>query len=187
MTNDILEIIKKRRSVRAFLPEEIGAEELAAIVEAGQYAPNGGGEAWHFTVIQNAGLLEELNRLAKQYAVTSGLPWLEDLGRSEDFHSVYHAPAVILVSADQQGICSEADTAAATQNILLAAESLGIASCWGYFVTQAFLTGEGKSLREKLKIPEGYRVYTSVMLGRRAGDAPPPPERKPNTVTYIDK
>lgn len=185
MTNEVLQVIKRCRSVRAFLPKQIGDEELRAIVEAGQYAPNGGGEVWHFTVIQNAEILEELNRLAKQFAATSGYPWLEDLGRNAAFHSICHAPTVILVSGDEQGVCSEADTSAATQNLLLAAESLGIASCWGYFVTQAFLTEEGTAMRGKLSIPEGYKVYTSVMLGYPAGEIPPPPERKPDTVTYI--
>lgn len=185
MTNEVLSIIKLRRSIRAFLPEQIGSKELAAIVEAGQYAPNGGGEAWHFTVIQNAEVLEALNRLAKQFAATSGLPWLEDLGRDETFHSVYHAPTVILISADEQGVCPESDTAAATQNILLAAESLGIGSCWGYFVTQAFLTDEGKAMRADLKIPNGFKIYTSVMLGYRAGETPPALERKPDTITFI--
>lgn len=185
MTNEVLNVIKRRRSTRAFAPAQIGDAELAAIVEAGQYAPNGGGEAWHFTVIQNADILEKLNRLAKEYAAASGLPWLEELGRNEAFHSVYHAPTVVLVSGDDPGYCSEADTAAATQNLLLAAESLGIGSCWGYFVTQAFLTDEGKALRATLMIPEGYRVFTSVMLGHRAGELPPPPTRKPGTVTYI--
>lgn len=185
MTNEVLKTIKKRRSTRVFLPKQIGGGELQAIVEAGQYAPNGGGEAWHFTVIQNADILERLNRLAKQYAATCGFPWLEDLGRNEAFHCIYHAPTVILVSGDEQGVCSEADTAAATQNMLLAAESLGIASCWGYFATQAFLTEEGKALREELGIPAGYRAYTSVMLGHPAAEAPAPPERRPGTVTYI--
>ncbi len=185
MTNEVLHVIHKRRSIRAFTPEQIGGEELKAIVEAGQYAPNGGGEAWHFTVVQKSEILERLNLLAKQYAAASGLPWLEDLGRDENFHSTYHAPTVILVSGDEQGICSESDTAAATQNILLAAESLDIASCWGYFVTQAFMTDEGKAMRKELKIPEGYRVYTSVMLGYNAGEALPAPQRKPDTVTYI--
>jgi nitroreductase len=185
MTTDVLQTIKRRRSCRVFLPTQIGKAELAAIVEAGQYAPHGSEEAWHFTVIQNAAIIEDLNRLAKQYAMTSGLPWLEDLGNNPDFHSVYHAPAVILVSAEEHGVCSEADAAAATQNLLLAAESLKIGSCWGYFVTQAFLTEDGKAMRDKLNIPHGYKVYTSVMLGYPAEQAPPPPERKPGTVTFI--
>lgn len=185
MTNEVLKVIKQRRSTRAFLPEQIGDEALAAIVEAGQYAPNGGGETWHFAVVQRADLLEELNRLAKEYAATCGFSWLEDLGRNEAFHSLYHAPTVIFVSGEDPGVCSEADTAAASQNLLLAAESLGISTCWGYFATQAFLTDAGCALRKVLEIPEGYRVYTSVMLGYRAGEAVSPPAREPGKVSYI--
>lgn len=185
MTNATLETIKRRRSIRAFSPGQIGEEELAAIIEAGTYAPNGGGEAWHFTVIQSAEVLAQLNRLAKQYAAGCGLPWLEALGKSEVFHSVYHAPTVVLVSGDEGGVSPQADTAAATQNLLLAAESLGIASCWGYFVTQAFETEEGKALRAGFGIPDGYRVYTSVMMGYAGEEVPAPPPRKADTVTYV--
>lgn len=185
MTNETLDIIKRRRSTRAFLPTQIGDEALAAIVEAGQYAPHGGSETWHFTAIQNAEILETLNRLAKQYTSTCGFPWLEDLGRNADFHSLYHAPTAILVSGDDPGVCSEADTAAASQNLLLAAESLGISACWVYFPTQAFLTDEGMAMRANLGIPEGYRVYTCVVLGYRAGEALAPAGRKAGTVTYI--
>lgn len=186
MTNQVLETIKRRRSVRAFLPQRVESEKLEAIVEAGQYAPNGGGEAWHFTLIQNPEVLERLNLLAKEYAQGCGLPWLEELGRDEAFHSLYHAPALVLVAGDEQGVCAEADTAAATQTLLLAAESLGVASCWGYFATQAFLSQAGQALRAELKIPEGYRVYTSVMLGYASGEIPPAPARQPGRVTCID-
>lgn len=185
MTNEVLDTIKRRRSTRNFLPTQISGEALAAIIEAGQYAPHGGDESWHFTAIQNADILESLNRLAKQYASTCGFPWLEDLGRNAAFHSLYHAPTAILVSGDDPGVCSEADTAAATQNLLLAAESLGISSCWAYFPTQAFLTEEGAAMREALGVPEGYRVYSAVMLGYSAGEPVAPPSRKPGTVTYI--
>lgn len=185
MTNETLETIKSRRSTRAFGPGQVGDEALAAIVEAGTYAPHGGGEAWHFTVIQNAAVLEQLDRLAKEYAAGCGLPWLEALGRDGDFQSTYGAPTVILVSGKEAGPSAEADTAAATQNLLLAAESLGLAACWGYFVTQAFLTEEGKAGRGELGIPEGYRVYTSVMLGHPAGEVPVAPPRKGGTVTYV--
>ena len=56
--NSTLDIIKKRRSVRSFKREEIADSEIAAIVEAGTYAPSGrGDQSWHFTVVQNTGLL----------------------------------------------------------------------------------------------------------------------------------
>lgn len=181
----MIDIIKRRRSTRTFLPGQISDEALHAIVEAGQYAPNGGGEAWHFSVVQNAGILEQVNLLAKQFAVSCGLVWLEELGRDSNFHSTYHAPTVVFVSGDMSNICAQSDTAAATQNLLLAAESLNIGSCWGYFATQAFQTEEGQAMRAKLGIPDGYTVYTSVMLGYRAAEPPAPQKRKSGAVTYL--
>lgn len=186
MSNETLEVIKRRRSIRAFKPDALSKDDLCQIAQAGLYAPNGGGyEAWRFTAIQDKAVLERINRLAKQYAAGSGIPHLEQLGRDEAFHCLYHASAVVLVACNESGPCAEYDASAATQNILLAAESLGIASCWGYFATQAFMAGEGEALRRELGIPDGYRVYTSVMLGYGSGDAPP--ERKIDTglVHYI--
>lgn len=186
MTNDVLAVIKRRRSIRAFLPKQIEREKVDAIVEAGLYAPNGGDQEWHFTVVRNADKLEALNRLSKQHASTCGLPWLESLGKDENFHSVYHAPTVILVSSNPNSYTAESDTSAATENILLAAESLDIGSCWGYFVTQAFQTTEGPAIAKELGIPEGHRIYTSVMLGYKAGETPVAAERKTGLITYVE-
>ncbi len=186
MQNETLDVIKRRRSVRAFKPDAVSEDDLCQIVRAGLYAPNGGGNAaWRFTVIQDKDVLEHLNRLAKEYAAGCGIPHLEQLGRDEAFHCLYHAPALVLVSCEESGPCAEYDASAATQNILLAAESFGIASCWGYFATQAFLTVEGAALGRELGIPEGYRVYTSAMLGYGSCDAPPEREIDTELIKYF--
>ncbi len=185
MTNKILDTIKRRRSIREFCLEQISIPEIEAIVEAGQYAPNGSGEAWHFTVIQNIEVLSRLNKLAKEFAATCGLPWLEQLGKDDGFHSTYNAPTVILVSGEERNVCSIYDVSAATENILLAAESLDIGSCWGYFVTQAFNTVERDDLYKELQIPEGYKVYISIMLGYKTGNLPISSKRKEGCITFI--
>ncbi|WP_269849064.1 nitroreductase family protein [Methanosarcina horonobensis] len=80
----------------------------------------------------------------------------------------------------------EADCAAATQNLLLAAESIGLGSCWIFFVLLAFYSSEGSELRKQLKIPEGYRPYCSAVLGyKKATVVNVPDRRKPNLITYI--
>ena len=185
LTNETLETIRRRRSTRAYQQRQVADEEVRAVMEAGLCAPSGGGRAWHFAVVQNAELIGRMDRAAKQYAASCGLPWLEQLGKDESFHSVYHAPTVVLVSGDEQNICAVPDTAAATENMLLAAESIGLGACWGYFVTQCFLAEGGAALRRELGVPEGYTAYTSVMLGYKAEEAPPAPEHEPQPVTYI--
>ena len=61
-TNEVLETIKARRSVRAYDRKQIPADDLNAILEAGAYAPSGMHyETWHFTAVCNTVKLEELN------------------------------------------------------------------------------------------------------------------------------
>ena len=79
----------------------------------------------------------------------------------------------------------EADCAAATQNLLLAAESIGLGSCWIFFVLLAFNSPQGSELRKELKIPEGYKPYDSAVLGYKKDTFVNVPERKPNLITYI--
>ena len=69
IVNETLKIIKQRRSIRAYRDEQIKDEELQAILEAGMYAPNAGGQAWHFTAVQNQELLGRLNQAAKEAAL----------------------------------------------------------------------------------------------------------------------
>lgn len=64
--NEVLKAIKSRRSVRAYTAQQISQEDLNAILEAATYAPSGMNyQTWHFTAIQNATVLEELNEKIK--------------------------------------------------------------------------------------------------------------------------
>ena len=63
MLNEVLENIKSRRSVRTYTEQQVSAENLNLILEAATYAPSGMNyQTWHFTAIQNAAVLEELNQ-----------------------------------------------------------------------------------------------------------------------------
>lgn len=79
----------------------------------------------------------------------------------------------------------EADCAAATQNLLLAAESIGLGSCWIFFVMLAFNSPQGSELRKVLKIPEGYKPYYTAVLGYKKDEAVSVEDRKPDLITYI--
>ena len=65
-TNEVLENIKARRSVRAYTSQQVSEQDLHAILEAAIYAPSGMHlETWHFTAIQNVDKLTELNERIK--------------------------------------------------------------------------------------------------------------------------
>jgi nitroreductase len=186
ITNETLKMIKQRRSIREYRDEKIKEEELQAILEAGMYAPYAGGQAWHFTVIQNKELLNRLNLAAKEAARQLDIKHLRQLGNNEMFNCLYGAPALIIISGDEKStIPLEADCAAATQNLLLAAESIGLGSCWIFFVLLAFFSPQGPELRKELKIPEGYKPYYSAVFGYKKAEAVIEPEREPNHITHI--
>ena len=186
IVNETLKIIKQRRSIRSYKDEQIKEEELQAVLEAGLYAPNAGDQAWHFTVVQNKELLDRLNLAAKEAAKQMDMEHLRQLGNNEKFNCLYGAPTLIIVSGNEQApMPLDADCAAATQNLLLAAESIGLGSCWIFFVLLAFYSPQGPELRKALKIPEGYKPYDSAVLGYKKEAVVNVPDRKPNLITYI--
>jgi nitroreductase len=186
IVNETLKIIKQRRSIRSYKDEQVGEEELKAVLEAGLYAPNAGDQAWHFTVVQKRELLDRLNMAAKEAAGQTDIKHLRELGNNERFDCLYGAPVLIIVSGNGQApVPLEADCAAATQNMLIAAESIGLGSCWIFFVLLAFHSPQGDAWRKELKIPEGYRPYYAAVFGHKKTAAVNVPDRKPGLITYI--
>lgn len=186
ITNETLKNIKQRRSTRNFKDEQIKDEELQAVLESGLYAPYAWEKGRHFTVIQNKELLDRLNIAAKEAAKQMGLEHLKELGSNERFNCLYNAPTLIIVSGDEKApMPLEADCATATQNLLLAAESIGLGSCWIFFVTLAFASSQAAELRKELKIPDGYKPYYAAVFGYKNTDTVDIPERKSNLITYI--
>lgn len=186
LSNETLAVIRQRRSVRSYQDEQITNDELQAILEAGLYAPNAGGQAWHFTVVQNKGLQERLNAAAKGVAISIPAPALQALGANPNFDCLYNAPTLIIVSGDSHAFTPmDADCAAATQNMLLAAESLGLGSCYVFFILLAFATPQGGGLLQELQIPEGYKPLAAALVGHKRGETAPAEERKPDLITII--
>lgn len=183
--NEVLAAIKSRRSIRTFRDGQLKDHELAAILEAAQYAPNAGSQSWQFIALQQKALIDEISAAAKEAAKNHPVPFLRELAANPDYHAFYGAPTVVLVCSDDSP-WAPYDCAAATQNILLAAESLGVASCWIYFCLLAFEGEKGPHLRELLGIRQEYTPLCSVALGNRGGSVPAPAPRKADTITYIN-
>lgn len=130
-TNEILENIKARRSVRAYTGQQVSEEDLQAVLEAATYAPSGMHlETWHFTAIQNADKLTELNERIKGSFAKSDEPRLKERGQSKTYCCYYHAPTLVIVSNEPTQWWAGMDCACAIENMFLAAHSLGIGSCW---------------------------------------------------------
>lgn len=193
----VLEVVKNRRSIRKYSPTQIKDSELAAILEAGTYAPSGHNcQPWYFTVIQNKETIDYISKKTKEQMIASSQEWAKKRGNSEQYHIFHHAPTVIIVSGSKDASSPVplagtnfsytplVDCAAAIQNILLAAESFNIGSCW-IGVVNFFFTLQDEV--KKLGIPDSYQPYFAVTLGYKDSSAAgiAAPKRKENVISYI--
>lgn len=185
--NQVLELIKKRRTTRAYKTEQIKDEELNQILEAGIWAPSGHNmQPWHFVVIQNEELINELNNDTKEVLKKFHLEEFRKMGNNEKFNIFYNAPTVVLALYDEKGLTPVQDISAATQNMLLMAESLGVGACWNGMISIGFGSDEmSKKYKEKLNLPEGHRLNHAIVLGYAKNEILRGPDRKENKVTFI--
>jgi nitroreductase len=186
-TNEVLENIKARRSVRAYTTQPLSEEDLAAILEAATYAPSGMHlETWHFTAITNAGKLTKLNEEIKGAFAKSDEPRLQERGHSKTYNCYYHAPALVIVSNEPTQWWAAMDCACAIENMFLAARSLGIGSCW---INQLGTTCDDPDVRAyltSLGVPANHKVYGCVALGYADPQIPMKTKTvKEGTVTVV--
>lgn len=181
--NQTIKTIKNRRSVRKYLPEQIKDQELETLLDAAIYAPTGhNDQPWHFTVIQNSDLINEINVGAKEVMSKMEAEWMSRLGTMEDFNIFHRAPTVVIVSGRRDATTPLVDCAAAVQNILLAAESMDIGSCWIGFARFYFLNPEHQ---KKFDIPPENEVHFGVSLGYKVDENSKAPTRNNNVVNYF--
>jgi len=184
--NETLKNIRNRRSTRAFLPEQLKDVDMQAILDAGIYAPSASNQQpWHFTVVQNKDLIDRLSVAFKAVAGKSNNEYIRRFAENEKFHVFYNAPTVVLVSGDEKNNYASVDCAAAVENMLIAAESLEIGSCWIGLIAILLNSEEGIEFVKELGIPEGFKQIHAVCLGHKKINITNAPARKENTVNYI--
>lgn len=183
--NETLKSIRNRRSIRVYKPEQIQDDELNAIVDAGLYAPSAmNQQPWHVTVIQNPEMLKSLNDDAKESIAKSEDPYFSKFA-SEAFNIFYNAPTAVVVSSVADSPYAVGDCAALTENMLVAAESLNIGSCWVGLASFALKGPKAAEYKERLGIPEGYAPCFTITLGYKKTSGTAAPERKAGTVNFV--
>lgn len=184
--NEIIQNILNRRSVRVYKEEQIKKEDLDLILQAGLFAPSGCNmQPWHFTVVQNKDLLKELNVESKKGFADSEIEMFRKMANNEQYDIFYNAPTAIVISGEKSALTALTDCSAATENMILAAESLGIGSCWIGLITFLFKGQKAPEYIKKLNIPEGYEPYYAITLGYKKYPNPKASQRRENTVSYI--
>lgn len=187
--NPAIENILTRRSVRSFRADQIAKEELDAILLAGSYAPSSLGEqSWLFTAVLNPETLRAVNEAIRQALLILPIepdtyPYTVSLvekakTRGVDANFLFHAPAYIIVSNRADNKNAMADSALALENMMLAAHSLGIGSCWLNQIAQLTHLAPIREIMDTLKIPKDHLVYGSMVLGYPAKEPRPAAPRK---------
>jgi nitroreductase len=181
--NTVLKTIKNRRSVRKYRKEQLKDEELDKILESAIYAPTGhNDQPWHFTIIQNQDLINEISDGAKAIMREMDVDWIAQMGAMEQLNIFHRAPTAIIVSGKKDAVTPMVDCAASVQNMLLAAESMDIGSCWIGFAKFYFLNPKNM---KKFNIPEDHEVHFGVSLGYKVKKNPEALKRNTDVFNYF--
>jgi nitroreductase len=135
--------------------------------------------------VQRKSVLARMDLIARENKLNSNNPILAKSAASDDYHTYYRAPTVVIISGEEQAKFIQMDCAAAAQNIALAAESLGIGSCIMTSAGFLFVSAKGQKMKKELGIPEGYEHMCSIALGYKGADKITVPPRNREVFSYI--
>jgi nitroreductase len=167
----ILENIHARKSVRRFTGEPVTKACLLVLLKAAMAAPSARNrQPWAFVVVKDRNLLNDL---------ADGLPHTKML---------YKAGAAIVVCGDstiglQEGAIDlwYQDAAAASQNILLAAEAMGLGAVWSALYPYAERVGHARKI---LALPDHVLLFNIIPVGHPTGEELPKEKFKPERIHW---
>ena len=167
--NETIKNLIERRSCRKYSTTQIKEEELNSVLKVGEYAPTGmGRQSPIILVLQNKEKIEKLSKLNAKIMGTDKDPF-------------YGAPTVLIVLADKNIGTYKEDGSLVLGNLMNAAYSLGLGSCWIHRAKEEFETEEGKELLKEWNIPENYVGIGHCILGYPEEKS----EAKPRKEDYI--
>lgn len=199
LANAVFDAIYARRAVRKFKDQPVEKEMILELLEAARMAPSAmNHQPWHFYVLTDR---EKIQAYSKAIMNHSKLAMLK-AGAKEAIHHIFHpasfhlkegldffkaddpifhgAPVVIFISADKSNEWAALDVGMCAQNLMLAAESVGLASCPVGFAKFIENTDEYK----ELKIPGSERLALAIIIGY-AAETPAVHERKKDNARFI--
>jgi nitroreductase len=176
-----------RRAVREYKPDDVPDDMIRELVKAGTYAPSAMNEQpWRFVIIKNRALMDKYSDKAKEL-------WLERVkGTANDddaeliklvsdpeFDIFYGAPVLVLIFAVPGADSPELACALAAENMMLAARSIDIGSCW---IGLSAPLGSNKEFLREIGVPEDYRLMSQLIFGYPAKKKMQAPERNKDVI-----
>jgi nitroreductase len=188
--NAVLSAIKTRRSVRAYESRKIPKNIVNEIIHAGNHAPSGmNSQPWRFVVIEDEGLHKKMTETAVPNAkkiletvkTTNPERYKQIMKRYDELKDpiYYSAPTIIFVIGS--GPYADLSCPLACENMMLAAFSLGIGSCWVQF--GSFVT-DNEEIKLALDLREDEKIFGPVVFGY-SSVFPDPPEKKAPEIKWL--
>jgi len=173
MSDEAIKVLKERRSIRSFKPEQVPKKILDEVLQVATYAPTGKGRQVPLIVaVQDKDTLDKLRKMNAKVLGTDKDPY-------------YGAPSIVLVFSPVDGNTYVEDGSAVLTYICVAAHAYGLGSCWINRERQMFESDEGKALMAEWGIPEKYAGIGGVSIGYKAEDDPAPPPRKEDYIRWL--
>ena len=172
--NEVIQCLVERRSCKKYLPKQVDEAALQEILLAGTYAPSGKNrQAAKILVLQKP---EDIAAVERLNAAVLGNP---------DGRPFYGAPTVLVVLADPEVKTAVEDGALVMGNLMNAAHSLGVASCWIHRAREVFDSEEGRALLRKWGVTGEYIGVGHCLLGYADGPEKPASPRKSDYVVRV--
>jgi nitroreductase len=179
---DIDVAIRGRRAVREYKTEALDEHTIRSLIDAAIQAPSAvNQQPWTFTVVRDQAVLDRISKASKAHmlaTMTEGPRAEHFRSRLGDpaFHIFYHAPVLIVISADAQAPWIVEDCALAAENLMLAACGSGLGTCWIGFAQGFLNTQEGKKM---LGLPDPWVCVAPIIVGHPKAAAPPVARKAP--------
>ena len=171
--NEIIKAMETRRSIRGYKEDMVPEELIAEVVEAGTYAATGmGRQSPIILAVTNKEVRDRLSKVNAEIMGTTGDPF-------------YGAPVVLVVLADKSRPTYLYDGSLVMGNLMLAAHSLGLGSCWIHRAKETFEREEGKAILKELGIEGDYEGIGNFVIGYAKEPAKDAAPRKTDYVHYI--
>lgn len=180
--NEIIKAIKERRSIREFEDKQIEKEKIEQILECGMWGPSAKDQQkWHFTVIINKDIMKKVTEMMVEKA-SDEYPKIKERAKTKEDPILYNAPLYIVVTEPDDYKWADIDGSIAAHDMILAAHSLGLGSC---YIGMVKVLKDDQEFRELLKVPEGHRIVITMVFGY-AKEEPAPKERNKDVVEWIE-
>ena len=172
--NEVMKALLERRSCKKYKADPVPQELIEQVIEAGLYAASGMGKQAPIVVaVTDKKLRDRLSEVNAKIRGNAG----QDM--------FYGAPVVLVVLADKSVPTAVYDGSVAIENMLLAAHSLGLGSCWIHRAKQTFERDEFKALLKDLGVEGEYEGVGNCILGWAAEPAKPASPRREGRVYWV--